>query len=87
MVMVMPMAEYVRIDRQGRVVIPKHLREKFGFDGEVEIIAGDDGVTLRPPKKKNWDVFLKDKLKVDWRRAMTVSLEGLNVDELMFGQE
>ena len=34
-------------DRLGRIVIPKELRERYKLNGEVEIVATEDGVLLR----------------------------------------
>ena len=36
-------------DKLGRIVIPKELRERYGFWGEVEIVATKDGVLIRSP--------------------------------------
>ncbi len=40
------------IDRAGRVVIPKQLRERFHLGGgaTIEILADDDGLRLRLPQ-------------------------------------
>ena len=48
-------------DKLGRIVIPKELRERFGLDSGVEIIATKEGVILRSPKfrlveKENQDI-------------------------------
>ena len=40
------------IDKLGRVVIPKELRERFGLNQEVEIIATEEGIVLRSPEYK-----------------------------------
>ena len=37
-------------DSLGRIVIPKELRERYGFDGEVEVVATEEGVLLRSPE-------------------------------------
>ena len=34
-------------DKLGRIVIPKELRERYGFDGDVEVVATEEGVLLR----------------------------------------
>lgn len=77
--------EVVRIDPQGRILIPKNIRDKAGLAGEAELVPVRDGILLRPRKPASWEQFLKDKLKVDWKRALTVSLEGSSVDETLFG--
>lgn len=44
-------------DKLGRIVIPKELRERYGLNGSVEIIAVKDGVLIKSPEyvliKKN----------------------------------
>ncbi len=44
------MKETVQIDSAGRLVIPKELRNRYGFQAgsRIRLIAGDDGVTLIP---------------------------------------
>ena len=37
-------------DKLGRLVIPKELRERFGLNEKVEIIATVDGVLLKSPE-------------------------------------
>lgn len=41
-----------RIDRAGRLVIPKALRDRYGLDegAEVEVVAVPDGITLIPTR-------------------------------------
>lgn len=85
MVMVMVMVIKGRIDDQGRIVIPKDVREKWNLKGEVEIVEIEGGVLIRP-KKSGWEDFLSRKVKVDWNRAVAVSLEKVSVDELIFGE-
>lgn len=38
------------IDKLGRIVIPKDIRERFGLDCAVEIVLTSDGVLIRSPK-------------------------------------
>ena len=38
------------IDRLGRIVIPKELRERFGLSDSVEIVATTNGVLLKNPE-------------------------------------
>ena len=40
------------IDNLGRLVISKEYRDRFGFRGEVEVVATPDGVLLRTPEYK-----------------------------------
>ena len=37
-------------DKLGRIVIPKEPRERYGFHGEVEIVATENGVLIQSPK-------------------------------------
>lgn len=83
--MVVMVMEVVKIDRQGRLIIPKTIREKKGLTGEVEIFEVEEGVILKSRKARTWDSILNDKLKVEWSKALAVSLEGVSVDDLLFG--
>lgn len=40
------------VDREGRLVIPKEMRDSFGLNKEVEIIPTTEGVLIRNPKYK-----------------------------------
>ena len=80
----MEMAERAKIDKQGRVIIPKELREKLDLKGEIEIIETEQGLLIRP-LRKSWSKLFSKKVKVDWRRALAVSLENASVDDLLFG--
>lgn len=81
--MVMALAEKTKIDKQGRVLIPKELREKMRLTGEVEILEVDRGLYIRP-LEKSWDNLFNKKLKVEWQKAMSVSLEDISIDDLIF---
>lgn len=37
------------IDKLGRVLIPKELRGRYGYDGEVELVAAAHGVLIKSP--------------------------------------
>ena len=41
---------FKEIDKLGRLVIPKEMRELFHLEGEVEVIGTDAGVLIRNPK-------------------------------------
>jgi len=43
----------------------------------------EQGILLRPRKARTWEQILENKVKVDWRRAVAVSLEGLSVDDVL----
>jgi len=76
--------EVVKIDDQGRLVIPKTIRERRGLDGEIELLETDEGVLLRPKRERSWEQLLCEKLKVDWSRALSISLEDVSIDDLIF---
>ncbi len=40
------------VDKLGRIVIPKELRERFALTNTVEILATDLGLVLRNPEYK-----------------------------------
>ena len=40
------------LDKLGRIVIPKELRERFGLTEYVEMVATEFGIVLRNPKYK-----------------------------------
>ncbi len=48
-------------DKLGRLVIPKELRDRYGFDKKVEVVATEEGILLQNPQyilvefKKNTD--------------------------------
>ena len=39
-----------KIDKLGRIVIPKELRNRYGLIKDVEIISTEHGVMIRNPK-------------------------------------
>jgi AbrB family looped-hinge helix DNA binding protein len=45
----------VAIDKQGRIVIPKEIREKYGLSEEVklELVAREDAIELIPLTKED----------------------------------
>jgi AbrB family looped-hinge helix DNA binding protein len=38
------------VDKLGRIVIPKELRERFGLTEKVEIVATEFGIVVRNPQ-------------------------------------
>ena len=35
------------IDKLGRIVIPKEMRERLGFERNVEVVMTEDGILIR----------------------------------------
>ena len=79
MVMVMVM---VKIDEQGRIIIPKELREKKKLIGEIEIEEIKDGLILRSKKDLTWRDFFKEKLKINWKKTQKLDLSEETLDDL-----
>jgi AbrB family looped-hinge helix DNA binding protein len=48
------MSMKTRVDRAGRLVIPKELRDQFGLEAgtEVELIQVPDGITIVPTRSE-----------------------------------
>ena len=44
------------IDKLGRIVIPKELRQRYGFEKDVELVSMKDGILI-----KNQDYILVKK--------------------------
>lgn len=79
MVMVMVM---VKIDDQGRIIIPKEIRDRKKLNDEVEIKEIDEGIIIKPKKTLKWRDFLKNKLKIDWDKVQKLDLSEENLDEV-----
>ncbi|MFQ6136540.1 MAG: AbrB/MazE/SpoVT family DNA-binding domain-containing protein [Candidatus Hydrothermarchaeales archaeon] len=79
----MPMAIKAKIDKFGRIVIPKEIRERRRLEDEVKIIETEKGVQILPVDdiKNVLDRLYSEKLKVDWKKATALSLAGENKDE------
>ena len=45
----------VAIDKQGRIVIPKEIRDKYGLsdDGKLELVARENAIELVPMNNKD----------------------------------
>ena len=77
MVMVMVM---VKIDDQGRIIIPKEIRERKKLTGDVEIEEVKEGIIIKPKKSLTWKEFFKNKLKIDWKKVQKLDLSEENLD-------
>ena len=57
------------LDKQGRIVIPKEYRERFGLIRNVEIIGTEFGIVLRNPEysliKVDKDNNIEGDMKLD----------------------
>ncbi len=80
----------LRIDRSGRVVLPKTLRSRLGLalDGEFEALERPDGVLLQPLKQEPamvqvdglWIHRGKPEPGADWSRMVDEVREERNRD-------
>ena len=50
------------LDRLGRIVIPKELRQRYMLLDEVEIVATKEGILVRNPK---YEIVKKDTVKAE----------------------
>lgn len=66
-------------------MIPKEMRKRKGLKGVVEVVETEEGVVIRPLKAKLWEPLFRRRIRVNWERALAVSLENLSVDDLMSG--
>ena len=80
--MVVMVLVLVKIDDQGRVIIPKDLREKKKLNGEIEIEEINDGLILRPKKDLTWKEFFKEKFEIDWDKIQKLDLSEESLDDL-----
>ena len=79
MVMVMVL---VKIDEQGRIIIPKEIREKMKLNSEVELKVLDEGILIKPKASLTWKEFFKTKLKIDWNKVKKLDLSEEDLDQL-----
>ena len=70
-----------RIDRAGRLVIPKELRDRYGLEAgmEVEVIPVPDGITLVPARTERRIVRRGRVVAID-TGAETAPIEAFEVD-------
>jgi AbrB family looped-hinge helix DNA binding protein len=53
----------VNVDKKGRIVIPKEIRDKMNIHGKVKIIVKNDVIEIRPVLK---NLNYKGIFKVNW---------------------
>ena len=70
--MVMPMEMVIKMDKQGRVVLPKEIRENYNFneDTELIIVEKEEGVIITTKKPKTaLSTLFKEPIKIDPKKA------------------
>ena len=75
----------VRVDKAGRIVLPKQIRDRFGLaaGADLEIAESEDGVLLRPARlrssliKRNgrWVYTGKAPSDIKWERLVETDRE------------
>jgi len=83
MAIMIPM--HVRVDKAGRIVLPKHLRDRFGLTAgaNLEISETGDGVLLRPGRSRSslvkrngrWVYTGKAPRNINWERLVDMDRE------------
>jgi AbrB family looped-hinge helix DNA binding protein len=59
----------VNVDKKGRIVIPKEIRDKMNIHGKVKIIVKNDVIEIRPVLK---NLNYKGIFKVNWNISKDV---------------
>jgi len=59
----------VNVDKKGRIVIPKEIRNKMNIHGKVKIIAKNDVIEIRPVLK---NLNYRGIFKVNWNISKDV---------------
>jgi len=78
------MAIRMKIDKVGRIVIPKELRERKKLNEKVELIEVEEGVLIRAVQEtaqKTLDDLYKNKLEIKWNKASIGDLSEESLDE------
>jgi AbrB family looped-hinge helix DNA binding protein len=77
--MVMPLEMVIKIDKQGRLVLPKEIREKYNFnpESEIKLIEHENGIELSTltPKIPLSEIFA-DGIRFDPKKV--ISLDNAN---------
>lgn len=77
------MKTVTHIDSAGRLVIPKELRKRYGFESgqRIRLIPGADGVTLVPERGRRRFIKCGPILTID-TGVGTAQMEAFDVSEL-----
>jgi AbrB family looped-hinge helix DNA binding protein len=81
--MVMPLVMVIKVDKQGRVVLPKDIRDRYHFEPNTElcVIEKGDGIEIKVAKQK---VPLKQLcspgLKYDPKKALALDVANMDDD-------
>ena len=77
------MKTITRIDSAGRLVIPKELRKRYGFESgkRIQILAGEEGVTLVPERSNRRFIKCGPILTID-TGVETAPMEAFDISEL-----
>jgi AbrB family looped-hinge helix DNA binding protein len=82
----MPMSMMIKLDKQGRIVLPKGIRDRYRFKPGMELIVieKEDGIELRPVVKK---IPLKKIFEpgLEFKPEDVISLDISNLDDDLEG--
>lgn len=84
--MVMEMEVVIKIDKQGRIVLPKDIREKYHFQSDSDIILIDkqDGLLLKPkPAKKTMKDLIDKASKKKLQPNMILDIANYHEEDLL----
>ena len=71
----------VKIDEQGRIIIPKEIRERKKLNDEVVLEETNEGLIIKPKYKTTWKQIFKKKLQIDWNKVRKLDLSDENLDD------
>ena len=79
----MPLEMVIKVDKQGRIVLPKEIRDKYHFDpnSELSVIEQEDGVILKSAKAKVPLAQILGSLRFDPINALALDVANFDEDE------
>ncbi len=72
----------VKVDEQGRLIIPKEIRERKKITNEVILEETKDGIIIKPKSALTWKQFFGTKLKLNWAKVRKLDLSEENFDDM-----
>ena len=81
--LVMPMVMVIKVDKQGRVVLPKEIRDKYHFeqDTELNVIEKEDGIEIKVAKAKiPLKQVFSSGLKYDPKKILALDVANMDDD-------
>lgn len=81
--MVMPMVMVIKVDKQGRVILPKEVRDKYHFDQDTElhVIEKEDGIEIKLARNKlPLKQLCSNGLKYDPKNILALDIANMDDD-------